>query len=407
MTSIYGKVVEIREFKWGSFVVLEVFGDPWICIQCVLSNDLMVGLKVNSWATMKGEMKPANVKRSNTVPDRELHVAVVEVLSSPTVDLPITINEPEPTFSLNNALDHRGLSIQTDSYKSVFKAQDCIEHIFTRFLHTYKFMSIHTPKIVAEGAEGGTDVFSLDYFGRTAYLAQSPQFYKQICCAAFGRVYEVAPVFRAEKHNTSRHLNEYISMDVELVLDPTIALSSLDQLMELERLFLMELAVAFPNLSVPDALDIISIPFSKAKEILGTDGHDMSSTEEQELGRWAKEKHGSDALFIHHYHRDVRPFYTKISEDGIHTESFDCILKGIEITSGGQRANDHQEYIDAMEKKGLDPNQFSFYLDNFKYGFPIHGGFAIGLERLTAKLCDLPSVKMASLFPRDVDRLTP
>lgn len=406
---IYGKVIDIREFKWGGFIILDAFREDGLEYQCVLHGELPKGLRANAWISFSAKFnKDVEIKRKSTFNDYELLMKDVVVHSSPEAELPILVNEPEPTFSLDKAFDHRGLSLQTRLYKEVFKKQAMIETGFNAFFGVLNnFIQIHTPKIVAGGAEGGANVFPLDYFGRKAYLTQSPQLYKQICCAALGKVSEVAPVFRAEKHSTSRHLNEYISLDVEMVLEPlsVMGITPLEQLLALEWRFLHYLKEGF-DFSLCDG-DILSLRVSDAMDILGSNNQDPSSEQEAELGRWANEEHKSDALFLTHYHRDARPFYTKISDDGVHTESFDCIFKGTEITSGGQRADKHSDYINAMEAKGIDPSDFKFYLDNFKYGFPVHGGFAIGLERLTAKLCDLPSVKMASLFPRDTDRLTP
>lgn len=407
MTNLYGKVAEIRSFKWGSFIIVGPIDAARLCWQVVLHGPLPEGVVIGAWINVHVDKQvEAKVEREYTVQNLELHASSVDVLSTPTVLLPILLNEKEPTFSLHQALDHRGLSLQTELYRDIFHKQNDLERCFRDLFSQKRFTSIHTPKIVSEGAEGGTEVFSLDYFGKKAFLAQSPQFYKQICCAAFGKVYEVGPVFRAEKHNTSRHLNEYISLDIETILDPTREISPLLRLISIEHEFLQRVC-AEVDVTLKLSLDPVVLSMDEAKKVLGTQGQDMSSAEEQEIGRWAKELHESDVVYLTHYHRDIRPFYTKVSEDGIHTESFDCLLGGMEITSGGQRANNHQEYVDAMVRKGLDPENFRSYLDNFRYGFPVHGGFAIGLERLTAKLCGLPSVKMASLFPRDVDRLTP
>lgn len=409
MNQLYGKVVDIREFKWGGFIILNAFREDGMEYQCIFNGAMPNGLKINSWVIITFELKrDVDIKRKNTVSDCELVIKAMDIHSSPEVALPILVNEAEPTFSLDNAFDHRGLSLQTSLYRDVFKKQSMIELAFNAFFVSQEgFISIHTPKIVASGAEGGTNLFSLDYFGKTAYLAQSPQLYKQICCAAFGKVCEVAPVFRAEKHNTSRHLNEYISLDVEMVLMPKVghSVGPLYQLIQKEFEFLHLLKEGFQFQLLDNEPTVLTM--KEAMEILGSNDMDFSSEQEQELGRWALDQCKTDLLFVTHYHRDVRPFYTKISDDGIHTESFDCIFKGVEITSGGQRADKYKDYIDAMNAKGIDPSNFSFYLDNFRYGFPVHGGFAIGLERLTAKLCDLPNTKMASLFPRDIDRLTP
>lgn len=419
---LFGIVREKREFKWGGFIVLETFDGQY---QCVLKGNTeeekqfarktLSDLKQESYVKLTGEKILANVKKELVISDVEFVIEAVEVLTAPHTYPSINIYEKELSADTHSIFDNRALTLRNEKNKCIFKIQSLIHNTFRNALSDEGFISISTPKIVATGAEGGTNVFKLDYFGKQAYLAQSPQLYKQMACGALGKVYETAPVFRAEKHASSRHLNEYTSLDVEMILE-----NNFYELIHLEQKILDYI---ISNVFVKAVKEIkyldcyhgtmqnphksLNIKVSKIKDILGTTGLDMSSDEEKEIAKYALEKHNTDFVFATHYHRDVRPFYTKLSPDKITTESFDCIFKGVEITSGGQRKESYQEYVDAIADAGMSQEPFESYLDAFKYGMPLHGGFAIGLERLTAKICGIESVKAATLFPRDVERLIP
>lgn len=418
---LFGVIREKREFKWGGFIILETFNGQYQCVlknteDCTLKNFDFSLLKPESYVRILGDEVSANVKRELTVADKEIVVSHCEIITEPAKHPDINIYEKEVNAEPHLIFDNRALTLRNESNKCLFKIQSVIHNSFRSTLEEMGFVSISTPKIVANGAEGGTNVFKLDYFGKDAYLAQSPQLYKQMMCGVFGKVYETAPVFRAEKHNTSRHLNEYISLDAEMVIK-----KSFYELIEIEKIILdyifgnilqkagaelKYLGVEYKSFT-DNPHNAFVAKVSDIKEILGSTGEDMSSDEEKEIARYALEKHNTNFIFATHYNREVRPFYTKLSPDGITTESFDCIYKGIEITSGGQRKEGLQEYVDAIVASGMNQEPFEPYLDTFRYGMPLHGGFAIGLERLTAKICNIESVKSATLFPRDVDRLIP
>lgn len=422
MEELFGIVREKREFKWGGFIVLETFDGQYQCVlkgstdeEIQFARETLSDLKPESYIKIVGEKKLANVKKELAVSGVEFVIKTVEVITIPFARPSINIYEKELSADTHSVFDNRALTLRNEKNKCIFKIQSKIHNTFRNALADEGFISISTPKIVATGAEGGTNVFKLDYFGQQAYLAQSPQLYKQIACGALGKVYETAPVFRAEKHASSRHLNEYTSLDVEMVLQ-----NNFYELIRLEQKILDYIignvfdttgdeikylgCTYSPSLNPHKAL-IIKV--SEIKEILGTQGLDMSADEEKEIAKYALENHETDFVFATHYHRDSRPFYTKLSADKVTTESFDCIFKGVEITSGGQRKEGYQEYIDAITASGMNIKPFESYLDTFKYGMPLHGGFAIGLERLTAKICNIDSVKAATLFPRDVERLIP
>lgn len=411
--TFYGVVKEKREFKWGGFLLLETFNGKY---QCVLKEIDMTTIKHESYVQIEGELVDATIKKELVVSDVEIVVKSIKTLSEPT-ELPgINIYEKTVNADQNLIFDNRPYVLRNETNRCIFKIQSKIQSLFRRFLEEKEFISISTPKLVSNGAEGGTNVFKLDYFGKEAYLAQSPQFYKQMMCGVFGKVYETAPVFRAEKHNTSRHLNEYLSMDVEMVIKENMSEIILLQAELMTYIFenlcsecgdeLLYLGVKeLPSKSM-------TMTIEHAKRLLGSpisDSHsyDLTGPEEVEISKYAKEKHGADFVFLTHYGTNMRPFYTKDSKNGITTESYDVIYKGIEITSGGQRKETYEEYVQAIRSRGMKQEPFESYLSTFKVGMPLHGGFAIGLERLTAKICNVESVKMATLFPRDVDRLTP
>lgn len=411
--TFFGVVRDIKIFKWGGFLVLETFKGQY---QCVLKHLDIASIKLESYIKIIGSEVDATVKKELVISNKEIVVDSFEILSEPTEFPGINIYEKEINADTHLIFNQRALTLRNEKNKCVFKVQSYIHNTFRNYLEQNGFISISTPKIVANGAEGGTNVFELDYFGKKAYLAQSPQLYKQMMCGVFGKVYETGPVFRAEKHASSRHLNEYLSLDLEMVLK-----KDLYELINIETDLLycmfydiqrkMPEELKYLNVHIAEETsnpkNAIHLKISRIKEILGTSGKDMSSNEEKEIAKYARFNHGTEFVFATHFHRDVKPFYTKISPDGITTESYDLIYKGMEITSGGQRCETYKEYVYALAAAGMNQEPFENYLDTFKYGMPLHGGFAIGLERLTAGLCNLESVKAATLFPRDVERLIP
>ncbi len=264
--------------------------------------------------------------------------------------------------------------------------------------------------------ESGANVFPVDYFGRTAYLAQSPQFFKQQLVGVFERVYEVGPVFRAEPHDTVRHLAEYVSLDAELgfIRDHRDVLTLLHQVLVgmLEGIraesgeALDRLDVALP--AIPDEIPVIH--FLDALKLVGApeDEPDLAPAHERALGEWAREKHGSDVLAVEGYPMRKRPFYTHPQpDDSRWSNSFDLIFRGLELVTGGQRLHRYSDYIAAIEGRGESPDAYAAYLSAFEHGMPPHGGFAIGLERWLSRLIEASNIREVTLFPRDLHRLTP
>ena len=350
----------------------------------------------------------------------ELAAQAVEVLSRPEAPLPVPVPKARLNINLDTELGLRPVVLRHLRERSVFKVQECLGRAFREYLQGQGFTEVHTPKIVHAGAEGGSNIFRLDYFGRKAFLAQSPQFYKQTMVGVFDRVFEAAPVFRAEKHATQRHLNEYTSLDLEMGF-----LRSFTDLMALEQGFLRRLVdllrreyageLALLGAELPDAQHIPAVRFDEAKRLAADaygyairEPYDLEPEEEQHIGRYAKEVWGSDFVFVTHYPGRKRPFYTMDDpEDPRYTLSFDLLFRGVEITTGGQRIHNYGQQVEKLKARGMEPEDFSGYLLFHKHGAPPHGGLGIGLERLTMQLCGLDNIRRASLFPRDRTRLEP
>ncbi|MBZ9633428.1 aspartate--tRNA(Asn) ligase [Clostridium sp. FP1] len=411
---INGWVYRVRKLKTITFIILR---DRTGLVQCVVENSCMdiSEAKLESVVSIIGQVKESN----NALNSFEILIEKIQVINSSIGELPIEINKDELEINLDTMLNNRVLSLRHAKVNSIFKIQNIIVGGFRQLLINEGFTEIFTPKIVAEGTEGGTDMFQVKYFENIAYLAQSPQFYKQMMVGAgFERVFEVAHVYRAEQHNTTRHLNEYISMDLEMGF-----IKDEEDIMEMEERLLKfilnkveeegKIYLETLNANMPKIEDKIpKIKFSEALEILekeynktDLDG-DLDPEGEKLICRYAKEKLGCDFIFLTHYPRRKRPMYTMPYGEE-ETRSFDLLFRGVEITTGGQRIHDYNMLIKNIEYKGLVPENYENYTSLFKYGMPIHGGLAIGLERITAQLLGLENVREASLFPRDRTRLVP
>ena len=349
----------------------------------------------------------------------ELQVAQLKLLSSPTDgNLPLAVHGEPASVGLNALLANRYLSLRYPAIREIFVVQALVLKYFAHYMRSQDFIEIKSSKIIGSGTEGGSGLFALDYFGEPAFLAQSPQFYKQAMVASgMERVFEIGAAYRAEKHDTPRHLNEYVSLDVEVGF-----IESESELMDLEIGILTAICEglrqecgtilerrhivlpaeqefrAIPRISYEEALAIIEEQSNSAALEINPEG-------ERLLSQWAAERHGIEALFVHSFPRKKRPFYT--AYEGRHTRSFDCIFRGLEITTGGMRIHHYDTLLEALPKFGMQESDVADYLTIFKYGCPPHGGFALGLERLTQKLLNLTNVKEASLFPRDRSRLRP
>ncbi len=351
----------------------------------------------------------------------EIRMEKIRILSQPSDEmLPLAIGKWKLNTSLEAKLNYRSIALRNIRERAKFRIQEGLVRAFRDFLYGEGFTEIHTPKIGAKGAEGGANIFKLDYFHRPAVLAQSPQFYKQMMVGVFDRVFETAPVFRAEKHNTKRHLNEYTSLDFEMGY-----IDGFEDIMAMETGYLQyamemlkkdyEKELRILDITLPDVSQIPAVKFHEIKERVSEKyGHqmrnpfDLEPEEELLIGRYAKEEWGSDFIFVTHYPSKKRPFYAMDDpEDTRYTLSFDLLFKGMEITTGGQRIHDYRMLTEKIAARGMSEEGMEDYLDTFKHGMPPHGGLGIGLERLTMKLVGEDNVRETTLFPRDMSRLEP
>ena len=334
--------------------------------------------------------------------------------------LPFEVNSFKNNVALETQLDHRTIALRRPEIRAIFKVQNEIETAFRNYLKEKNFEQIHTAKIIDSSTEGGSEMFTVNYFDRRSFLAQSPQFYKQMMVGAgFERVFEIGHAYRAELHNTWRHLNEYVSLDVEMGF-----IKDEYELMDLEEGFINYLykhlnktcqkELEMYKIELPDKVKIPRIRLDEAHKILLEKYNKKSpignidAEGEVLISKYVKEKYNCDFVFLTKYPVSKRPMYTMPDdEDKNLTKSFDLIFDGLEITTGGQRINDYKMLKENIEKFGLNPEDFDFYLETFKYGMPPHGGFAIGLERLTMKILKLSNIREATLVPRDMKRLTP
>jgi nondiscriminating aspartyl-tRNA synthetase len=352
----------------------------------------------------------------------EVRLTSIKIITTPMEGstLPLPISKWKMKTSLETKLNYRPISLRNIRERAIFKLQEGIVRGFRDFLFSQGFTEIRTPKIVAGNAEGGANVFKLEYFGSKAFLAQSPQFYKQTMVGVFDRVFEAAPVFRAEKHNTTRHLNEYTSLDFEMgyidCFEDIMAMET--EMLRYVFKFLNESyakELKLLEVTLPQFDQIPAVRFDEAKLLVSEkynrkikNPYDLEPEEEVLIGRYFKEEFDSDLVFVTHYPSKKRPFYAMDDpSDPKFTLSFDLLFKGMEITTGGQRIHDYEEQVNKMIARGMNPEDFTNFLMIHKHGMPPHGGLGIGLERLTMKLIDEQNVRETTLFPRDVSRLEP
>lgn len=341
-----------------------------------------------------------------------------EILGPADPELPVAVNGDISEVGIDALLDHRIVSIRNPKVRHIFELQATIVHAFADHLRNAGFTEIKTSKIIGTGTEGGTGLFAVDYFGDRVFLAQSPQFYKQAMVASgMERVFEIGAAYRAEKHDTPRHLNEYVSLDVEMgfidnehdLMDLEVGLlgSVFGAVAAAHGDILEEFAATVPTNEELGRTPRISHDDAKAiiKQRTGKPAYEINPEGERELCDWAQAEHGIDAVFVYGFPRKKRPFYT-FPEDQ-KTRSFDLLFRGLEITTGGQRIHRYDTLLDQLPRFGLTEEGLGDYCTIFKYGCPPHGGFAIGLERLTQKILGLQNVKEASIFPRDRRRVRP
>ncbi|MEU4161316.1 aspartate--tRNA(Asn) ligase [Actinoplanes sp. NPDC026670] len=326
-------------------------------------------------------------------------------LSRVAVPLPFEMHRPTLNAGLPAQLDHAALALRHPSRAASLRVAAAATKGFREALEAQRFVEIHTPKIVESATESGANVFKLDYFGRPGYLAQSPQFYKQLMVGVFERVYEVGPVFRAEPSDTARHLAQYTSLDAEMgfITDHRDVMAALTLTLEgmLGEIGILENSIKG---------EIPAVHFSEALRIAGAleDEPDLAPAHERALGEWALREYGSEFVFVTGYPMRKRPFYTHPDPaDPTWSNGFDLLFRGLEIVTGGQRLHRYEDYVAALTRNGESLEPYAGYLDGFRYGMPPHGGWAIGLERFVARLTGITNVRETTAFPRDLNRIAP
>lgn len=416
--SIGGKVVfgacvhKIRSMSGFAFVILRTGG---YIFQSVYTPDVCKGniddISEGTYIRIVGEAK----EEPRAVYGVEITLLDFTVLSKPKEQYPLHVSDRHIGCPIETSMQYRSVALRNPRERAVFKIAEGVCGGFREFMINNGFTEVHTPKLTAAGAEGGANIFKLEYFGQEACLAQSPQFYKQTCVAFFDRVFEIAPVYRAEKHNSTRHLNEYIGLDFEMgfINDMSDVMAMETAMLKyvvdyLEKNYQKDLQILGAKL--PKITSIPIVTFFEALDILGKEHKqaDLDPQDEIRLCEYAKENWDSEFIFVEKFPGRKRPFYAKDNaEDEKLAESFDLLFRGLEITTGGQRINDYDELVAKMERYNMKPEDVGAYMEIFRYGMPPHGGLGIGLERLVMKLLDLQNIRQASLFPRDINHLDP
>lgn len=356
----------------------------------------------------------------------ELHDVVVEVMVPVTDEPPIEIDKPinHKAENLDTLFEYRVLNVRNLQEQKIFKIRASIVRAMREFLYENEFVEIDTPKLLAEATEGGAEVFKLDYFGKTATLAQSPQFYKQIMVGAFERVFEIGHSYRAEPSATTRHLTELTMLDIEMgfveshqeVMDMvgSMVRSVLqkvytDHAADLKSLNAPELFLTedgtIPRFTVAEIHEL----YSKANNIDTTKEKDLIPDEERWIAEYARKNHNSDLVYATDFPAEAGKFYHKFKDEEGTVAWADLLFRGLEIATVPLRENNYEKMIQQMERAGLDVSHegFKYYLQAFKYGLPTHGGCGLGVDRVVQKTIGLSNVKEATLFPRDINRLTP
>lgn len=421
--TLKGFVDKIRDLQYVQFLVLR---DSTGKIQVTIEkneenkqmNETVSALTKESTLTVRGKLLESPKVRLRGM---EVIPTSIEVTSKSAEELPIDILDYNNKSERDLRLDNRFLDLRVENNHLIFAIQTTIESEMRRFWEEDGFIELHSPKILATASESGAEVFKLEYFGKEVYLAQSPQFYKQMAMAAgFNSVFEIGPVFRAEKSHTAYHANEFTSVDMEMswIESHHDVMDHEEKMMkrvmktvkekhgeDFKRIFKRDIAV--PSEDFP------RIPFDKAKAIIrenynysGEKDHDFDRREEELIGLYARKELGADFVFVTDYPFEARPFYHMVDDEG-KTLSFDLLYRGIEITTGAQR----EHRIDVLEKqaqdKGIDLKSLDFYLEFFRYGMPPHGGFGFGLTRFMMKLFDTDSIRDVTYLYRGPNRITP
>jgi len=404
-------VFDFRDLKKNKFILLR---DSTGSIQGVIKKENLFEkfkeISLESVVKVRGTLKKANVKsKLVSIKDKEIEIEDFEIINKAQT-LPIPIKDEIET-SLAKRLDYRYLDVRKPRIKAIFKIQSAIVNAFREFFLNKKFIEIQPPGIIATATEGGTELFPVQYFEKKAYLAQSPQLYKQLMAISLEKVFCVMPVWRAEKHNTVRHLNESRQMDIEVAFTNDFDVMKLLEecckyiVKKVKENCKEELAILDKKIEIPKAK---YLSYKEAIELLNKEGikidygEDLSNEAEKKLCNLFP----NNIVFVHSWPLSLKPFYIMPKEKELSC-GFDALYNGLEISSGGQRVHLADLLIERLKANKLKAENFKFYVDAFRYGAPMHSGWSIGLERFTMALLELSNIREACLFPRDRERLTP
>ena len=367
--------------------------------------ELMKSVPRESVINVKGKLK----KSKQAPGGKEIFPSEIKIIARAEHPLPVDVSDHSKT-ELPKRLDYRFLDLHREKIQAIFKIQSTISSSFREHFLNKEFIEFQPPSIISSASEGGTALFPAQYFEKKAFLAQSPQLYKQMVACSMEKVFTITPVWRAEKHNTVRHLNECRQMDIEMAFaDQMTVMNQVEAVVKyiVEQIIKKndkELKILGVTLKVPK---VKYISYEETIKLLNVKfGEDLTPENERELER----KFPDTIVFVHSWPSSIKPFYIMPKSQDPNaklSEGFDAIYKGVEITSGGQRIHIPELLEKRLKAKGLNPKDFKHYIDSFKYGAPMHGGWSIGLERLTHALLSLDNIREACMFPRDRDRLTP
>ncbi len=408
-----GWVYEIRDLAKLKFLLLRDFSG---IVQCVVKDEKIIKniseLTLESVVEIRGKVKKAKIKAELARKDVEVEVSDLKILNK-AEKLPIQVNEKTITTTLPKRLDYRSLDLRKPKVNAIFKIQSVIINSFREFFYKKEFLEIQPPGIIATSTEGGTDLFEVKYFNRKAYLAQSPQLYKQLMAISLEKVFSTGPIWRAEKHDTSKHINEVRQMDIEVAfVDDIKIMKYLEEVVKFivkrvladckKEVELLGLKLKIPNakyLTYKEAVDVLNEKGFRMKY-----GDDFEPEAEKKLCEIFR----NSIVFTYEWPLELKPFYIwpKDEKKGV-SGGFDAVYGGLEISSGGQRVHIADILIKQLKSKKLNPNDFKWYVDAFRFGAPMHAGWSIGLERLTQAICNLDNIREATLFTRDRTRLTP
>ena len=409
-----GWVYRLRVLARTTFIILRDCSGE---VQCVAASEELkdLQLKLDDTVEIYGRVRADERAQAGY----EIDIVRARVLSRAAGNLPFHSSSNLAAVGQETLLEYRPLAVRTDAVGNVFRIQAALLKYFREYLTSQHFREIITSKIVASGTEGGTNLFALQYFDRIAYLAQSPQFYKEQGVAGFERVYETGHVYRAEPHASSRHLTEYYSLDFEVGF-----IDGPEDIIEIERELLTYMFDRLNNeyggilqpyrdQALPSMREVPIWEFGRCLALLQehfgrTDLiDDLDPDGERQLCALAEKEAGVPAVFVLGFPLASRPFYTAPRGTAGAAQSFDLLFQGVEITTGGQRFHRREDLEAALRRRGIDPQSFDSHLRMFELGMPPHGGLAIGLERLTAQVLGLRNVREAVLYPRDRYRVTP